>query len=46
MAFKEIKIPVIRTDDKEVNRALDALRKALEEVYKELKRLEKDKQDA
>lgn len=44
--MKEITPPVIRTGNKELDRAWSKLIEALKEVYKELKRLEAAKQDA
>lgn len=44
--MKEITPPVIRSGNKELDRAWSKVIEALKEVYKELKRLEKDKQDA
>lgn len=46
MSYKKIKFTVPRSADKESRKAFELLLKALEEVYKELDRLEKEKQDA
>lgn len=46
MAVKEILPPPVRTKDADVNKAIDQIKKALQEIYRELKRLEKEKQDA
>lgn len=43
--MKEIKPSPARTDNVELNKIIDQIRQALEEIYIELKRLEKDKQD-
>jgi len=44
--MKEVTPPVIRTGNKELDRAWNKLIEALKEIYKELKRLESTKQDA
>lgn len=43
--MKEIKPAPARTDNVELNKIIDQIRQALEEIYIELKRLEKAKQD-
>jgi len=47
MAAREIKpAPVKNLSLLEIQRAVDTIRVALDEIYKELKRLQKTKQDA
>lgn len=40
---KEIVPPPLRTKETELNKAIDDIRRALQEIYRELKRLEKEK---
>ena len=45
MALKEVNIPPIKTDNKNLQKNWDTMRRAIEELKKEVKRLNNDKQD-
>jgi len=46
MTYTKIDPPPIKSDKKDLYNTIESIRRALKEIYKELDRLEKNKQDA